>query len=171
MQTIRRVILTVTAVFIAFALQAQVPDTDDFSLQDVIDEVSPSSNDLITSFDESYEEGFNSNYVPSGFDPQDNSDGYTLYYYRDYEHVGIYVYPNNIGFPRLSDCDRVEVGSSTFNYSVANVSEPWITWNYIDNQTLEICVQENTTGSERTGFVEVRNEDGYTDILDITQDS
>jgi hypothetical protein len=84
MQAIRRII---TAIFVVLAVTgySQVPDTETFSLQDAVDEVNPSSDDLVTCFNESVINGYDPDYIPSGFDP-DASDksGYELYYFRNY---------------------------------------------------------------------------------------
>jgi hypothetical protein len=61
-------------------------------MQDVVDEINPSSNDLITCFDESDPAEFDSDYTPSGFDPHaTDKTGYELLYFRNYagwEFVG-----------------------------------------------------------------------------------
>jgi uncharacterized protein (TIGR02145 family) len=64
-----------------------VPDTNTFSMQDVVDEINPSSNDLITCFDESREFGFDETYIPAGFDPHaSDKSGFELLYFRNYQH-------------------------------------------------------------------------------------
>jgi hypothetical protein len=76
MQAIRRII---TAIFVVLAVTgySQVPDTYSFDLDTVVRVVNPSSSDLQTSFDEAYNNGFDSFYV---------EDTNTLRNFRNYQH-------------------------------------------------------------------------------------
>jgi hypothetical protein len=72
-----------------------IPDSLNFTLQDVVNEINPSSNTLRTCFDESDPALFDSNYVPSGFDPHaTNKTGYRLSYFRNYNAASITVDPS-----------------------------------------------------------------------------
>lgn len=62
-----------------------VPDTDSFTLLNVVDEVNPSTDDLYQSFEESFVSNFDSRYIPSGFNPhKDDKTNYEQLYFRNY---------------------------------------------------------------------------------------
>ncbi len=62
-----------------------VPNTDSFTLLNIVDEVNPSTDNLYQSFEESIADNFDTSYIPSGFDPhKDDKSGYEQLYFRNY---------------------------------------------------------------------------------------
>lgn len=70
-----------------------IPNTYTFDLQDVVDEVNPTTDDLEDCFDNATQSYFDENFVPTGFDTDavDKSD-YELRYFRNYGNTDSFMY-------------------------------------------------------------------------------
>lgn len=76
---------------------AKVPDTETFSLQDVVNVVGPSSNDLVQCFADAYSDGF---------DPLYEGSKNNLLNFRNYEHVD-YISASDWYLPSLTQLERM----------------------------------------------------------------
>lgn len=137
-----------------------VPNTTTFSLQDVVDEVNPTTDDLQDCFNDA-----NSDYFDSTYSGSKNS----LYNFRNYGSHNAVSYslsisPNTVFINAYGGSASVTVTSlpTAGTWSIRSVSETWITASKINNTTLNISVsQQNPFEFHRIGNV----------ILEHTSDS
>lgn len=146
-----------------------VPDTSTFTLQDVVNEISPSSNTLRTCFDESVLDYFNNSYVPYGFDPHNtNKTGYRLSNFRDYgSHNGgnaisvsptFKSYDHNGGSFTLS----IDTGLDGMPWS-ATCPDGWVSFSKTSgagDDSITVTVGTNNSSSSRQTTITV-SIDGY----------
>jgi hypothetical protein len=175
MQTIRRLI-TAIFVIIAFVGNSQVPDTETFSLQDVVNEVNPSSNDLITCFDESVLAGFDDQYIPSGFDPDaPDKSGYELYYFRNYYHAFIDISPDSYDVDPNGETFTITVDAKAGESWTVTVDKDWINPSQTTgtgDATFDVTIDVNDTGSDRGGdLIVILDDYNNSDNCLITQNS
>jgi sugar lactone lactonase YvrE len=86
MQTIRQII---TAIFVIIAVTgySQVPNTETFSLQDIVDEVNPSSNDLNQCFIDAKADGFDPDYEENKDELDDFRNYCTPWYLHCFDNI------------------------------------------------------------------------------------
>jgi hypothetical protein len=141
-----------------------VPDTNTFTLQDVVDEVNPSSPSLRTCFDQSDPNYFDNNYIPSGFDPHSyDKTGYRLSYFRNYgshNAASISISPNNYSAAQHGETFGLDIDVSPAGASWTVTTD--VSWISIspssgsgDYNGVNIEVSGNWTGFQRFGSVTV----------------
>jgi len=173
MQTIRRIILAIVAVLTITAIDAQVPDNYSFSLQDVVNEVNPSSSDLYECFEDSDPSKFDDAYTPSGFDPHlTDKSGYELKYFRNYNgDTGgsvLTASPSTLDFASGGTPSQTSDITSSSPWTV-NSYDSWINVTKYAGYVDVSC--DKNTGSSRTGSISLSNNDGEFETITVNQDA
>lgn len=141
-----------------------VPDTNDFSLKDVTQEIYGDTNSgrsLRQSFDDSNPDGFDENYVPSGFDPHaTDKSGYKLSYFRNYDDNPVYIEvdPNSYTTDYTSDTFTLDIDCPAGEPWSVSFTEIWLsstTTAGTGPDSINIDIATNKETEPRSADVEV----------------
>ncbi len=144
-----------------------VPDTNTFSLLDVVNEIKPSSNDLVTCFAEA---------DINKFDPAYYDTGNDLLEFRNYEASQYVLTADQTDLHYTADVGSKIVYITIQPDAVPEVSiiGSFISTNYsAEFDVLTVTVSRNTTGYGRLGSVLLTHpqDSNTTETINVTQDS
>lgn len=153
-----------------------VPDTNTFTLKDVTQEIYGDTNSgrsLRQSFDDSNPDGFDDNYVPSGFDPHaTDKSGYKLSYFRNYDDNPLYmeVDPNSYNADADGDSFTLSIDCPDDENWTVSTSDTWITAGTSsgtgpEDITITVGINKDTEEG-RSGEVDV-----YLDVSETIRDT
>ena len=145
---------------------ANVPDTYTFSLQDVVDSVNPTTDDLVDSFDDSNEYYFDPDYVGTYNDMKEFRN-YGLIREVDVES-GDFNFDWDDTTPRIYDV-RVR---PTNKVTTVTKSDTWLSATYNSvNKELTITCTVNSSGTLRNTWVKLTHPDdsGVYDQFTVVQ--
>jgi hypothetical protein len=154
------------------AIEKRIPNNTDFTMEDVFQLffVDPADGDLISCFDQSEPDFFDSNYTPSGFDPHaSDKSGYSLMNFRNYgEHQIIDTSPDGYEANWDEGSFDVSIGISPpeVGWQVVDISDSWISVSKSSGsgpESITVYVDNFLDSGSRTGSIKIETT-GYSPI-------
>ncbi len=137
----------------------KVPDTNTFSLQDVVDVINPTTDDLVDCFSDA---------DPDAFDPSYEGSKNSLLNFRNYNTDYIKADPDSMSFINTDpDQQYADIICNT-TFTVYDVSDAWIHQNVVGDTIFVGC--DNNTGPPRNGTIMIRNDNDAGVTVTITID-
>ena len=143
-----------------------VPNTTTFSLQDVVNEIVPETNDLVNCFDNAFE---------SSFDPLYKGNKDNLLNFRNYRSPYIVLSYDSLTFDGLGDpCISGTINVTSNTTWTATSSKTFITLDPTSgsgNDVIDITCSSNPNPAIRTAVITVKNVSLYAveDTCNVSQ--